>query len=1121
MKKLKRMLLIHWHNYIKEIVEFDTINFLTGKTAAGKSTVIDALQLVLLGDTSGTFFNKAANQKSTRTLKGYLFGEKGDDGDTGFRYIRNERFSSYVALEFEDTEKKRRFTTGIVCDCFKDQNFEFKWFILHNQGFPDNLFIDEKDKTPFDIRGLRTYLSNSAGDKKSVEYEFFETNKRYQEVTLAKFGQVKSKYRVLLRKAVPFSPISDIEQFITESICEVKNEIDIDQMQSDIRQYKSLEDDATRTVERVSHLKEISEINAEYENEKSKFQQQRYVYVRAGKEEKLELERGYHRAAEEKEDLIAQHKSEMEQLTKEIKELRLQCEQLEEEYHTSDIVKKEKDLREQLVRLQEKIKQLESRIEGAVAQVQTYGKAWEIQLEKLKQAGFEPKAEDIEDLIRGLNGLNRSSVERYDFIKAAKSFEELKQEVDGFQSELKAEAEKLKQIITELETTIENLKKGIKPYPLEVTNLRSILEQELLKQHRKAIPVSILADLLEIRNQRWRNAIEGYLDKQKFYLLVPELYYRDALRIYDRMKKERNLHDAGLVDIGKLKKNFNKHPLKNSLAEEIESEDESARLYADYLLGSVIKCEHVDELRKYTIGITDEGMLYKGFVSRNINPARYANPFIGRKSMELLLEQKKKTCGEQKKVYEQVLTSHRIALTAASTQILGTYEAEQHMQALEDGKAIGELTLELQSIKQEYDRLDFLYLKHLKSKIENFKASIDTKEKSCHSLDKKNVVLDTEIKHLKLEKLPEVIRQLTEIHNQITAEFEQTWVTQTGEPRFLQEQISGRSMEALRTGFYAAMRQTEIKKDRLRSERTTKRSAYNGLYKMPYDIEMESNQYFDKELGELEDIRLPEYIEKIRDSKEKAYSQFRDDFIARIKSNIESVSEQVDELNASLKQSVFGTDSYRFEKKPRLEYRPYYDMIMDPMLMDTGGWNLASQSFNDKYQKEIGELFQLLILNETNVTAERRAEYEKSIKKFTDYKTYLMFDLVVTNDQGEEQRLSKTLLKKSGGETQIPFYIALLASFSQVCRIRSKNQNNTIRVIILDEAFSKMDGERIKESIRLLSRFGLQAIFSAPPDKIPDIAPLVDRNIAVYKDSRHSFVKNFDPKEIDEELLED
>ena len=85
MKKLTRLLLINWHYFWKELIEFDTINFLTGANAAGKSTIIDAIQLLLLGDTSGHFFNKAANDKSARTLKGYLWGEIGDDGDAGFR----------------------------------------------------------------------------------------------------------------------------------------------------------------------------------------------------------------------------------------------------------------------------------------------------------------------------------------------------------------------------------------------------------------------------------------------------------------------------------------------------------------------------------------------------------------------------------------------------------------------------------------------------------------------------------------------------------------------------------------------------------------------------------------------------------------------------------------------------------------------------------------------------------------------------------------------------------------------------------------------------------------------------------------------------------------------------
>ena len=62
-----------------------------------------------------------------------------------------------------------------------------------------------------------------------------------------------------------------------------------------------------------------------------------------------------------------------------------------------------------------------------------------------------------------------------------------------------------------------------------------------------------------------------------------------------------------------------------------------------------------------------------------------------------------------------------------------------------------------------------------------------------------------------------------------------------------------------------------------------------------------------------------------------------------------------------------------------------------------------------------------------------------------------------------------------------------------------------------------MDGERIRESILLLRQFRLQAVFSAPPEKIADIAPLADRSIAVYKDYRHAFTRHFDPRILEQE----
>ena len=64
MKKLKKILLINWLYFSKELIEVGDVNFLTGKNGAGKSTVIDALQIVLLGETSPRNFNQAANEKS-------------------------------------------------------------------------------------------------------------------------------------------------------------------------------------------------------------------------------------------------------------------------------------------------------------------------------------------------------------------------------------------------------------------------------------------------------------------------------------------------------------------------------------------------------------------------------------------------------------------------------------------------------------------------------------------------------------------------------------------------------------------------------------------------------------------------------------------------------------------------------------------------------------------------------------------------------------------------------------------------------------------------------------------------------------------------------------------------
>ncbi len=105
-------------------------------------------------------------------------------------------------------------------------------------------------------------------------------------------------------------------------------------------------------------------------------------------------------------------------------------------------------------------------------------------------------------------------------------------------------------------------------------------------------------------DERWRGALEGYLNNQKYYLLVEPGRYQDALNIYDRLKQEAEYRAFGLVDIGKLREKETLRPLPGSLAEKVETENKLARSYADYLLGRVICCDTAEQLRCYKTAIT-------------------------------------------------------------------------------------------------------------------------------------------------------------------------------------------------------------------------------------------------------------------------------------------------------------------------------------------------------------------------------------------------------------------------------------------------------------------------------------------------------------------------------------
>ena len=99
-------------------------------------------------------------------------------------------------------------------------------------------------------------------------------------------------------------------------------------------------------------------------------------------------------------------------------------------------------------------------------------------------------------------------------------------------------------------------------------------------------------------------------------------------------------------------------------------------------------------------------------------------------------------------------------------------------------------------------------------------------------------------------------------------------------------------------------------------------------------------------------------------------------------------------------------------------------MIMAPELMEGEG-GLFALPFQQKYGPRIEELFsRIATSDDTQLNARKQSELQQNIERYTDFRTYLRFDLETTDQNGNRQLLSKSLHTKSGGETQTPFYIA-------------------------------------------------------------------------------------------------
>lgn len=1115
MKSLTKAKIINWHYFWNQTIDFKDIVFLTGKNASGKSTLIDALELVLLGDTSGKYFNKAAMDKSARTLKGYLRGEIGDTLEGDFKYLRSGRFTSYIVLEFFDNLHNEYFTMGIVFDSFADGSEEHHFFEFDDR-IPENEFIE--NKYPMEYKALYRFLNENYNGR----FKFFDTNKQYTEFLKFKFGGLKDKYFSLLKKAASFTPITDITTFITEHVCEKQENIELSSLQENILQYKKLQVEAERLEHRVTLLQEIDDNFNKYVNAKESLDISKYLIEKCELEMSKDKVNGFKNNVIKAQERIAEIDLELEENKNNLQILENRKINLLADKTNNDVGRLVNELMEQKRQIETQINDIEAKKQGIKDNLNAYCDKYINASTKLVSSlkTFNKDFLD-EDRLNDLTALEESAKVILD---NSKEFKELlkgevtsitedrlvdfRTKLSNFKNNVSTLAISIARNISNIEKKIAKLreeektiKTGTKSYSEILMTIRKKLEEDLKEKFHKDIPVSIYADLIDIKDLSWSNAIEGFLAGQKFNLFVAPKYYIEAYKSLAKLVDLYRYYSISIVDEEKIiERNYRCEP--ESLAEEIITDHEGARAYTNFLIGRLHKSMSVNEARESGNGITKECDLYRNFALSKINPRLYQSSYIGRSLDERFIKEKNIELQNNLANLGSFRSLSSLITEANNLEILNSNEISIILEDILKTSGLEGLQKTLDYIKEELSERDTTLISSIDKRLKDVEADIEDLKQGNETLILEKGNLTNEIENLKKDKIKTEEFKIHEKEKSLINNYDVEFVNEKCLPYLENEFKEGKNFLTILNEQNTSIVRSQYIASNIFSQLVKARRDYCRDYHLSYDPEATDNNQFNAELAEFRDVKLPEYKEKIKDSYDKATQQFKDDFIFKLRSAIEEAEDQIENLNQALKESSFGTDLYHFTVKPRTEYRRYYDMLKDDIILET---DENESKFLEKYKDVMEDLFRQISDTGNNDT---KVNVIKNIEDFTDYRSYLDFDLIVTNKiTNEEQRLSKMIKKKSGGETQTPFYISVVASFAQLYHVHDEGEiANTIRLIIFDEAFSKMDRERIIEAVKLLRKFKLQVILSAPPEKIGDISSLVDETLLVSRDRNSSHV---------------
>lgn len=1080
---LTRVIAINWYGF-RQIFDVEDNVLISGAFGTGKSALLDLIQYVLLGEHWRANRAAAGNARG-RDLVGYCLGDTNQTRE-GRRHFLRQSGVTLVGLEFtrapDDSKAEPvRETWGIRLQYHNaDAAPSHTYFCVPERLeyaaiAPDGKLMPEET--------FRAWLRREYGNE-----SLFGRQRDYlEEMAVPRHLNFDSQaFCRTFPKAIAFEVEDNVEKFLREFVLEA-SPLDVGEVRAALRAY----DDTRRRLERqedeAAFLRRIEEHHQRHEDARKEEGILKHVGVMLKLQQATE---SHDRHAAEVARLEAEHAEDL----KSLEAARTEAAKIESllgavrfEITQDPEGGKLAQLDSEKRRLQAEIAELKEAQKSTREQLDERHRRWMDWLQHGNALAFEGLKPIlvIEDgvLARLRTG---SDTERMEAMRQmAEQFtaiwDAVRELLRPLEEAIRSDAGRLAQIQMDLEKLKNRRMPGAFP-------LFEAAQQKLGDR------VEQLGRLIEVKPEaeRWWPALELFLASQRWALIVDGgADYRSALEILRQTNPGRE--KESLVNPSEAAES---RVMAGTLFDKVEVTHAGALAYVRQLLGEVVCVESAEEIESVNAraAITPDGHLKTGALRRRLPASGAVALTLGREGLERMRAARQKEWNDlqvgleaRKRQLEDVrgwldsgknggLSDTRLPDAAPALGQLPKLESDlDRIQATLDLLSTPERAARQARLREaeESQKRILSQVAVLQERRNNFDLKVRPHREGLARAgeERESGRITVELSRTQLEgqfgKIPNIETRGREFRQQ-----------------FPKWNDCFEAVQKAESAAGAASVEAQGCRNRERLLLATSRDAQGALrhpeYQGEFSTEDPSNAAWSARLRALESVELEKSRQLAADRKSEWERRLEDNILNELNRRITQATNTIRQLDRFLSKPV-GKFRYRISQRKDTAGFGAIWSLLNSGLEPTDP--LATALADSDGQRAKDELMRAI-----------DAPDDDRAKRLLDYRNYHHYDLeMVPADKPDAPPISlgRSGRNLSGGESQAPFFISMLAAFRRVYDRgdRTSTRSQQIGLVIMDEAFSKLSGDGIEDCLALARNFQLQLVMAFPPERLGVMVP--------------------------------